>query len=56
MFQQIQISGIKKTSQVMYWLPVTWQENTLASILSNLMGLPIALATGFAAGAITFGL
>lgn len=55
MFQQIQISGIKKTSQVMYWLPVTWQENTLASILSNLMGLPIALATGFAAGAITFG-
>lgn len=55
MFQQIQLSGVKKTSQVMYWLPVTWQENTLASILSNLLGLPIALATGFAAGIIVFG-
>ncbi len=55
MFQQIQLSGVKKTSQVMYWLPVTWQENTLASVLSNLLGLPIALATGFAAGLIVFG-
>jgi len=55
MFQQIQVSGIKKTAQVMYWLPVTWQEHTMASILSNLMGLSLALATGFAAASITFG-
>jgi hypothetical protein len=54
MFQQIQASGVKKTSQVMYWLPVTWQEHTLASILSNLFGLPIALVVGFAAGIIVF--
>lgn len=54
MFQQIQLSGVKKTSQVMYWLPVTWQEHTLASILSNLLGLPLALVTGFAAGLLTF--
>jgi len=54
MFQQIQLAGLKKTSQVMYWLPVTWQEHTLASILSNLLGLPIALVVGFAAGIIIF--
>lgn len=55
MFQQIQLSGIKKTSSVMYWLPVTWQEHTLASILSNLFGLPLALVAGFSAGLIVFG-
>ena len=54
MFQQIQLAGIKKTAQVMYWLPVTWQEHTVASILSNLFGLPIALVVGFAAGLIAF--
>lgn len=54
MFQQIQLAGIKKTAQVMYWLPVTWQEHTMASILSNLFGLPIALVIGFASGLIAF--
>ncbi len=54
MFQQIQLSGIKKTSQVMYWLPLTWQEHTLASILANLLGLPIAMAIGFSGGILVF--
>jgi hypothetical protein len=54
MFQQIQLAGLKKSSQVMYWLPVTWQEHTLASILANLFGLPIALVIGFSAGLIVF--
>ncbi len=54
MLQQIQVAGLKKTSQVMYWLPVTWQEHTLASILANLLGLPIAMVCGFAAGMIVF--
>jgi len=54
MFQQIQLSGIKKTSQIMYWLPLTWQEHTLASILANLFGLPIALAIGFSGGILVF--
>jgi hypothetical protein len=54
MFQQIQLAGIKKTAQIMYWLPVTWQEHTVASILSNLFGLPIALVVGFASGLIVF--
>jgi hypothetical protein len=53
-FQQIQISGNKATSQVMYWLPVTWQEHTLASVLSNLLGLPLAIVVGFSAGVVVF--
>jgi hypothetical protein len=55
LLQQIQVSGIKATGQVMYWLPITWQEQTLASILSNLLGLPIALVLGIGAGIIVFG-
>jgi heme exporter protein D len=42
MLQQIQRSGVKFTSQAPYWLPVTWQEHTLASILANLLGFPLA--------------
>ncbi|MCW4054591.1 MAG: hypothetical protein NWE84_06700, partial [Candidatus Bathyarchaeota archaeon] len=40
--QQIRISGVKTSSQVPYWLPVTWQEHTMASILASLMGFPLA--------------
>ncbi|MCW3982938.1 MAG: hypothetical protein NWE96_02965 [Candidatus Bathyarchaeota archaeon] len=54
MLQQIQMSGVKVTSRVNYWLPITWQEQTLASILANLMGLPVALTIGFAAGLLVF--
>ena len=55
LLQQIQVAGIKATGQVMYWLPITWQEQTMASILSNLLGLPIALVFGIGAGIIVFG-
>lgn len=54
LLQQIQIAGTKATGQVMYWLPVTWQEQTLASILSNLLGLPIAIVIGTSFGIIVF--
>lgn len=54
MLQQIQLSGIKASTQVMYWLPVTWQENTLASVLANLLGFPLATVIAFAAGVVTF--
>jgi hypothetical protein len=54
LLQQIQLAGIKATSQVMYWLPVTWQEQTMASILSNLLGLPIAFVIGVGSGIIVF--
>jgi hypothetical protein len=52
-FQQIQLAG-KASSQVMYWLPITWQENTLASILANLLGLPAAVVVGLSFGLIVF--
>jgi hypothetical protein len=42
MMQQIRLSGVKTSSQVPYWLPVTWQEHTMASILASLMGFPLA--------------
>jgi hypothetical protein len=54
LLQQIQLAGLKASSQVMYWLPVTWQEHTLASILANLLGWPVALVTGLSAGIIVF--
>ena len=52
MMQQIQRSGVKTSSQVPYWLPVTWQEHTMASILASLMGFPLASAV-FIASTIT---
>jgi len=42
MLQQIQKSGVKVSSQVQYWLPMTWQEHTLASVLASLLGFPLA--------------
>jgi hypothetical protein len=42
MMQQIRLSGVKTSSQVPYWLPVTWREHTMASILASLMGFPLA--------------
>ena len=54
LFQQVQVAG-KVSGQVMYWLPVTWQEHTLASILANLLGLPAAVVAGLSSGLIVFG-
>jgi len=54
LLQQIQLAGLKASSQVMYWLPVTWQEHTLASILANLLGWPVALVVGLTSGLIVF--
>ena len=41
MMQQIQRSGANFAHQAPYWLPVTWQEHTLASILADMLGLPL---------------
>ena len=54
LLQQIQLSGVKASTQVMYWLPVTWQEHTVASIFANLLGFPLAVVFGLAAGVVTF--
>ena len=54
LLQQIQLSGVKASSQVMYWLPVTWQEHTLASILANLLGYPLGIVIAFSSGTLVF--
>ena len=54
LLQQIQLAGLKATTQVMYWLPITWQEHTLASILANLLGFPFAFVIGLAGGTVAF--
>ncbi len=41
MLMQIQRSGTRFSRQAPYWLPVTWQEHTLASILAEMLGFPI---------------
>jgi hypothetical protein len=41
MMQQIQRSNVKFSSQAPYWLPITWEEHTLASVLANLLGFPL---------------
>jgi hypothetical protein len=54
LFQQIQRSGVRASSEVPYWLPVTWQEHTLASVLASLMGFPLASVVFIATAIITF--
>jgi len=41
MLQQIQRSGVRATYQVPYWLPVTWEEHTVASVLAEVLGFPL---------------
>jgi hypothetical protein len=41
MLQQIQRSGVRFARQVPYWLPVTWEEHTLASVFAELLGFPL---------------
>ena len=42
MMGQIRRAGVKASIQPLYWLPITWEEHTLASILANLMGFSLA--------------
>jgi len=39
---QIQRMGIKVSIQPPYWLPITWSEHTLASVIAILLGIPLA--------------
>jgi hypothetical protein len=55
MLQQLQLAGVKASSQMIYWLPVTWQEHTAASVLANLFGFPIGIVLGVASGILVFG-
>ena len=53
LFQQVQLAG-KASSQVMYWLPVTWQEHTISLNSRKLVGLPAAVVVGLSSGLIVF--
>ena len=41
MLSQIQRSGIQFSIQAPYWMPITWEEHTLASTLASLFGFPL---------------
>ena len=56
MLQQIQRSGARFSRQVPYWMPVTWQEHTLASILANMLGFPLITITGVSSAILTVSL
>ncbi|MEM3618376.1 MAG: hypothetical protein QXK47_04805 [Candidatus Bathyarchaeia archaeon] len=40
---QFQRIGAKITIQPPYWLPITWEEHTLASIIANILGTPLII-------------
>jgi hypothetical protein len=40
--RQIQRMGVRSSIQLPYWLPITWEEHTLASTIAHLIGLPLA--------------
>jgi hypothetical protein len=54
MLQQVQRSGVRSVHQVPYWLPVTWKEHTLASILAQLLGFPLASVTLISSAVLVF--
>jgi hypothetical protein len=54
LLQQIQRSGVRAQAQVPYWLPVTWEEHTLASILASLSGFPLASVVFIATALLVF--
>jgi hypothetical protein len=54
MMQQIQRSGTRFSTQAPYWLPITWEEHTLASVLADLLGIPIATIAFIAPAIIVF--
>jgi len=41
MMRQIQRAGVRSSIQPPYWLPITWEEHTLASALAHLIGVPL---------------
>lgn len=41
--RQVQRMGVKASIQLLYWLPITWGEYTLASIIASLLGIPLMI-------------
>jgi hypothetical protein len=48
MLQLLALSGTSSAAQAPYWLPVTWQEHTLANIITDVVGLPLLGILGLA--------
>ena len=55
-FSQIQRSGVKMQTEAPYWLPITWQEHTLASILASLLGIPLGIVLAIVSALLVFSL
>lgn len=47
---QFQRIGAKLHVQPLYWFPITWEEHTLASIIANILGVPLAVTLFVASG------
>ena len=47
---QFQRIGAKVHVQPLYWFPITWEEHTLASIIANILGVPLAVTLFVASG------
>jgi len=45
MMGRIQRAGVRSSIQPPYWLPITWEEHTLASTLAHLIGVPLVSIT-----------
>jgi hypothetical protein len=54
MLQQIQRSGVRFTRQAPFWLPVTWEEHTVAAVIAEVLGLPLMIAAGIGAAVLIF--
>ncbi len=54
LLQQIQRSGVRTQTETPYWLPVTWQEHTLASVLASLLGFPLGTTLLIASAIVAF--
>ncbi|HVP92204.1 MAG TPA: hypothetical protein VMS94_00525 [Acidobacteriota bacterium] len=54
MMGQIQRAGVKSTTEPLYWLPITWEEHTLASTVAHLIGLPLASIVLFSSAIAAF--
>jgi hypothetical protein len=54
MMGQMQRMGTRLSIQPPYWLPVTWEEHTLASTLAHLIGVPLALIVLLSSAITTF--
>ena len=54
MMGQLQKMGVKASAQLPYWLPISWEEHTLASVLANLIGVPLASLVGMSLALVSF--